>query len=306
MFLTKLQTRSRATPLISGNAGTVPGVLHLVSDGQNRTSPFGGRYDSGLQVSVLGSFGFAAADGSRPTLSGGAQRLLAFLALHNDAVPRCTAAGALWPEASDDHAGSSLRSALSRLSSTTRDAVAVTDIDLRLADDVTVDIRASQGLARSLLEPEVASAVSTLGAGAISVLSRDLLPDWYDDWIVPEAEEWRQLRLHALESLSDLLTIEGRYAHAMSAALAALRVEPLRESANAAVIRVHLAEGNQANAAREFRRYRALLQRELGVEPTPSLFELVGLAPGIGQRRRGDRPKWADALTPGATKPRPT
>jgi SARP family transcriptional regulator, regulator of embCAB operon len=171
---------------------------------------------------------------------------------------------------------------------------------------VTVDIRSSQGLARSLLEPEVASAVSTLGAGAISVLSRDLLPDWYDDWVVPEAEEWRQLRLHALESLSDLLTIEGRYAHAMSAALAALRVEPLRESANAAVIRVHLAEGNQANAVREFRCYRALLQRELGVEPTPSLFELVGLAPSISRRRRGDRPKWADALTPRATTPRPT
>jgi DNA-binding SARP family transcriptional activator len=253
-----------------------------------------------VEVSVLGSFGFSAADGSRPLLSGGSQRLLAFLALRTDAVTRTTAAGLLWPEASGQRAYSSLRSALSRLGSTTRDAVAVTDIDLRLAGDVTVDIRESQGVARRLLEPDATPSVNELGARAISVLSRDLLPDWYDDWVVPEAEEWRQLRLHALEALSERLTTVGRFAHAMGAALAAVRVEPLRESATAAVIRVHLAEGNQADAVREFRCYRALLQRELGVEPTTNLFELVGVAPSRSRRvvTRGDRPKWAEARVP--------
>lgn len=277
--------------------GYGPVVLHLVPDSGGRASTARLWNDSGLQVSVLGTFGFSAADGSRPALSGGSQRLLAFLALHTHSVSRGTAAGSLWPEATEDHAGSSLRSALARLGATTRDAVAVTDSDLKLSDDVAVDIRASQGVARSLLDPEVAPTVSKLGPTAISVLSRDLLPDWYDDWVIPEAEEWRQLRLHALESLSDLLTIEGRFAHAMGAALAALRVEPLRESANAAVIRVHLAEGNQADALREFRRYRALLQRELGVEPTPALFELVGVAPTASRRTvdvRDDRAKWAE------------
>jgi SARP family transcriptional regulator, regulator of embCAB operon len=276
-------------------------VLHLVPGSQDR-SPRAAWNPSGLQVSVLGSFGFSAVDGSRPVLSGGSQRLLAFLALRTDPVARSTTARSLWPEASDDHASSSLRSALARLGAPTRDAVAVTDLDLRLADDVSVDFRASQGIARSLLEPDVASTVSKLGVGPISVLSRDLLPDWYDDWVVPEAEEWRQLRLHALEALCDLLMIEGRYAHAMGAALAALRAEPLRESANAAVIRVHLAEGNQADALREFRRYRALLQRELGVEPTPGLFELVGVALTASRRNsdtrdsdtRRDRAKWAE------------
>jgi len=211
------------------------------------------------------------------------------------------AAGYLWPDASEDHACSSLRSALSRLGSPTRDAVAVTDADLKLADDVAVDIRASQGFARRLLEPVSSTpVVGEFGPRAISVLSRDLLPDWYDDWVVPEAEEWRQLRLHALEALADRLTAVGRYAHAMSAALAAVRVEPLRESATASVIRVHLAESNQADAVREFRRYRALLQRELGVEPTPNLCELVGVATSSSLRvvARGDRAKWSEARTP--------
>jgi DNA-binding SARP family transcriptional activator len=271
-------------------------VVSLASNSQSRLARAGAVDGSGLQISVLGSFGFSAADGSRPALSGGSQRLLAFLALRTGAVTRGTAAGSLWPAASGDHAGSSLRSALSRLDTTTRDAVAVTDIDLRLADDVNVDIRDSQGLARRLLEPEVAPTGNELGAPAISALSRDLLPDWYDDWVVPEAEEWRQLRLHALEALSQRLTTAGRFAQAMGAALAAVRVEPLRESATAAVIRVHLLEGNQADAMREFRRYRALLQRELRVEPTTSLFELVGVAPSRERRAVPvDRPKWAEA-----------
>jgi DNA-binding SARP family transcriptional activator len=233
-------------------------------------------------------------------LSGGSRRLLAFLALRTAAVTRGTAAGSLWPEASGQHASSSLRSALARLGPTTRAAVDATDIDLRLADDVVVDIRESQGLARRLLEPEVTPTVREIGATTISALSSDLLPDWYDDWVVPEAEEWRQLRLHALEALSDRLTTAGRFGHAMGAAMAAVRVDPLRESATAAVIRVHLGEGNQADAVREFRRYRALLQRELGVEPTTSLFELVGVAPSSSKRAAtradtlGDRPKWAD------------
>lgn len=248
---------------------------------------------------MLGSFGFSAADGSRPALSGGSQRLLAFLALRNQPVNRTSAAGWLWPEASDDHASSSLRSALSRLGATTRDAVAVNDIDLRLADDVVVDIRDSQGLARRLLEQQTSPNVRELGAPAITALSRDLLPDWYDDWVVPEAEEWRQLRLHALEAMSVRLTTEGRFAHAMCAALAAVRVEPLRESATAAVIRVHLAEGNQADAQREFRRYRAFLQRELGVEPTAQLFELAGVSPTADRRAATPvaRPKWAEVRT---------
>jgi DNA-binding SARP family transcriptional activator len=257
-------------------------------------------YGRFVEVSVLGSFGFSAADGSRPLLSGGSQRLLAFLALRNDSVSRTSAAGALWPDATNDHASSSLRSALSRLGSTTRDAVAVNDVEIRLADDVAVDIRESQGLARLLLEPgptPLVNPTGPLGPKAISVLSRDLLPDWYDEWVVPEAEEWRQLRLHALEALSERLTAVGRFAHAIGAAQSAVRVEPLRESAHSALIRVYLAEGNQADALREFRRYRALLQRELGVEPTLELFELVGLSPMASRRAidlRDNAGKWSE------------
>src|SRR6202035_2086448 len=109
---------------------------------------------------------------------------------------------------------SSLRSALGRLSRVTRDAVVVTPLDLCLADGVTVDIRDSRSLAHRLLDPGRAVSEADLGADAIAALSVDVLPDWYDDWVLVEAEEWRQLRLHALEALADRLLDERRFGEA--------------------------------------------------------------------------------------------
>jgi SARP family transcriptional regulator, regulator of embCAB operon len=93
--------------------------------------------------------------------------------------------------------------------------------------------------------------------------------------VLVEAEDWRQLRLHALDTLAGQLTDVGCWGLAADAARAAVRAEPLRESAHAALIRVHLAEGNQSEAVRQFTRYRALLHAELGLEPTLRLRRLI-------------------------------
>ena len=62
---------------------------------------------------------------------------------------------------------------------------------------------------------------------------------------------------------------------AATAATVAARADPLRESARAALVRVHLAKGNQSDALDEFHRYRSLIRRELDLEPTPLLSDLV-------------------------------
>ena len=66
---------------------------------------------------------------------------------------------------------------------------------------------------------------------ATLIASDDVLPDWYDDWIDTERERF-QIRLHALERLCERLTVERRFGEALQAGLAALRTEPLRESAH--------------------------------------------------------------------------
>jgi SARP family transcriptional regulator, regulator of embCAB operon len=86
-----------------------------------------------------------------------------------------------------------------------------------LSKDVTVDLWDARALAQRLLTPTQATSSEDPGAEAIPALSAELLPDWYDDWALVEAEDWRQLRLHALEALADRLVDRGRYGDAAAA-----------------------------------------------------------------------------------------
>ena len=81
--------------------------------------------------------------------------------------------------------------------------------------------------------------------------------------------------MHALDTLAEGLTAAGRYADATSAALAAVKAEPLRETAHAVLIRVYLAEGNRSEALSAFENYRNLLYEQLGVRPTALIQSLV-------------------------------
>ena len=226
-----------------------------------------------IRISLLDGFRLEE-DGVSVLLPDGSQRLLAFLALKGRSIRRAVAAGTLWPAVAEGHASSSLRSALARLSHGARAGVLATTKEIGLSDDVAVDLWDSRELAHLLSTPRGSSA-SEPGVEAIDELATEILPGWYDDWVLVEAEDWRQVRLHALEALADRLSQRRQYADAATAALAAVRAEPLRESPRAALIRVHIAEGNPSEALREFARYGELLGLELGIAPTERLRGLV-------------------------------
>jgi SARP family transcriptional regulator, regulator of embCAB operon len=231
--------------------------------------------DHSCKVSVLGGFQLRWNDSEQIGIPRASQRLLALLAIRGTVTSRIAVAGMLWPDATETHAYSNLRSALARLNRACPMMLHVSKLELGLAKDIAVDICYARGLARRLLDPAVTPEHSDLSPAAMAILSSDLLPGWYDDWVLVEAEDWRQLRLHALEMLASRLTAEGCWGQAADAARAAVRAEPLRESAHAALIQVHLAQGNQSEALRQFRLYRAMLQADLGLEPTLRLRRLV-------------------------------
>jgi DNA-binding SARP family transcriptional activator len=93
--------------------------------------------------------------------------------------------------------------------------------------------------------------------------------------VLIERERFRQLRLHALEALCRRLTDAGRHGEATEAGLAAVACEPLRESAHRAVVAAHLSEGNAGEALRQYEACRALLGRQLGLEPTAAFERLM-------------------------------
>jgi DNA-binding SARP family transcriptional activator/DNA-binding HxlR family transcriptional regulator len=243
---------------------------------------------SKIEITLLDTFSVHIDGDAANGLSIGTQRVLAYLALHDHAVSRLSMAGTMWPEVSDHSAGGCLRSALSRLDGPTRGAIQMASAGLRLGEYVTVDFRESKALAHRLLQPDVLPDESDICPSAVAALSTDLLVDWYDEWVVTEAEDWQQLRLNALEAQACFLTRSGRWAEAAGAARAAMRAEPLCESAYASLIRVHLAEGNQSAALRVFDRFRELLLSELELEPTPLLTDLVaGIMKGHRRAHKG-------------------
>jgi DNA-binding SARP family transcriptional activator len=201
-----------------------------------------------------------------------AQRLLAFVALHDHPLLRVFVAGSLWTDSSDVRAAASLRSSLWRLHRPGLQLICASATHLRLAAEVNVDIRRGFELAHRLLDGT--ADFETIRADDVP-LDGELLPDWYEDWVLFERERFRQIGLHALEALADRLIAVGRLGPALEAALAAVRREPLRESAHRVLIRVHLAEGNSGEALRQYELCRRLLQERLGLEPSPQLDELI-------------------------------
>jgi DNA-binding SARP family transcriptional activator len=201
-----------------------------------------------------------------------AQRLLAFLALQDKALLRAYVAGALWLDAREEKASARLRSTVWRLGLSGYPLLDGSRTHLCLATGVTVDWRFLTSRYRRLLDesadvpPEFLRSVPVSG---------DLLPDWYDDWVIMERERFRQLRLHALETLCIRMSEAGSCWLAVEAGLAAVEAEPMRESAHRALIAAHLAEGNRSEAVRQFRLYRRLLREELGIEPSQTLARLV-------------------------------
>ena len=216
-----------------------------------------------------------------------AQRLLAFLALHSRPVMRLYAAGSLWLEASEERANASLRSTLWRLRRPGCPLVSVSPTHVGIAPEVRVDFRAVTATAHRLLEGDATPRRRDLHEMRTA---GELLPDWYDDWIVLERERFRQLRLYALEELCRRMTAQARYGEAVEAGLAAIDAEPLRESAHRAVIAFHLAEGTLAEALRQYEVYRAIARCRLGIEPSAELRATVAAALGgeLGSRRATD------------------
>jgi DNA-binding SARP family transcriptional activator len=200
-----------------------------------------------------------------------AQRLVALLAIERCALRRVFVAGTLWTDYSETAANASLRTALWRLKQVPCPLVDATPTHLALADPVEVDLHRAAAIAYRL-----ADGVDDWFDEEVQTILRagELLPDWYDDWVVIERERFRQARLHALEALCQALARRGRYESAIDAGLAAVAGEPLRESAHRAVILVHLAEGNPGEALRQYEFFRRLLKEQLGLEPSMAIERL--------------------------------
>lgn len=229
------------------------------------------RYRTGLEVLLIDGFDVIHAARSF-IIPGGGRRVIAFLALHNRPVRRAYVAGSLWPDETEEHAGALLRGALSRLRRAEVDAVGTVGDRLYLFPEVVVDVRETSAAAGLLSRGEPIPGDAAL---LVEALAGELLPDWYEDWVLVERERYQQLRLHALEALCEELSAAGRFSLAVQAGLTAVASDPLRESAHRALIEAYLREGNPCEAMRQYERYRRAAAHELGLVPTERLAAIM-------------------------------
>ncbi len=232
-------------------------------------------------IRLLNGFELSVAGDAVP-VNIGSQRLVIFLALHNGLLRRSHVAGTLWPDVPPGRACANLRASIWRLPLTCRTIIDLPAQHIKLAVGVTVDFLAAVALARRLIDCSEDCDENDLSERARAELSSELLPASYDDWVLMERERFRQLRLHALEALCERLTVSGRYGEAIDAGLAAVCAEPLRESSHRVLISAHLAEGNKAEARRQYELYRQFARDELGVEPSRTLRDQIVQASGAG------------------------
>lgn len=200
------------------------------------------------------------------------ERLVAFLALHDLPLRRSYVSGRLWLEGSQEQAFGSLRTTLWRVRRIPAPVVEATSTHLALAPSVAVDARALAEIAERALHrraPLAAADVERLAE------ARELLPDWYDDWVSTEREQLGQIRVLALEATCEQLVAAGRYREATTTALAAVRTDPLRESARLLLISTCLRAGNRAEAVRQLDDFRARLKRDVGLDPSIRMLELA-------------------------------
>jgi DNA-binding SARP family transcriptional activator len=229
--------------------------------------------DRSVRLCLLGRWQLDGCPGG-DSLGATARRLIALLALRGP-MTRPQLAGTLWGDIDDAAAGARLRTTLWRFG-TARTLLDEDAGTLALAATVSVDVNQLRAGALALdLELALGDPLGPDDPVGLATFEADLLPGWYDDWLVVDRERIRQLRLHALEALATRRIRDGRYAAALDAGLAAVRADPLRESAHRCVIVAHAAEGNLAEAMRQYERCRASLAAELNVAPSPSLLALL-------------------------------
>ena len=227
-----------------------------------------------ISLHLLGGFSITA-EGHQVRLPFSAQRVLAALALRPTLCDRTQLGGILYPQGRQNQISASLRSALWRAKREVGGSLIESlGPRLRLAQDVTVDLQYWLNRARMLTSaPKIEYPLGE--GGEVEALSQELLPTWGEEWLILDQQRWDQLRLHALERLAERFLEDGRHMEALEAGLAAVSIEPYRESAHRALIRTFIAEGNSASAVAHYQRFRRLLTNELGLRPTSQMKALV-------------------------------
>ena len=230
-----------------------------------------------LRIELLGGFQLYHGDAPLIVNSTSLQSLFAYLVTqHHAPQPRRQIAFLLWPDSTEAQAYANLRRELHTLRRVVPDPdryLVITHASLQWRTDAAFSLDVMD-FTRLLAEAERMDATRQAAERgrflqqAIERYHGPLLPNCYDEWILPRREELEQAYVRALEQLAAILEDQRDYAAAIRATEQLLQHDRLTESTYRRLMRLYVINRERARALRVYHDCCALLEQELGVEPS--------------------------------------
>jgi predicted ATPase/DNA-binding SARP family transcriptional activator len=228
-----------------------------------------------LEVRLLGTFDIRYKKKPISISSRPAQSLFAYLILKaGTSHRREKLAGMLWPDSLEETARDNLRHALWRvrkaLSSQTKGEYLLVD-DLSIAFNASAEYWLDAAEVEKLTETTSADKLMTV----LSAYQGELLPGFYDEWVVLEREHLYSIFEHHMARLMALLQEEKRWLDILDWGERWIKLGQKPEPAYRALMSAHAAKGDMSKVAATYERCVKSL-KEFGVEPseqTRALYE---------------------------------
>lgn len=218
--------------------------------------------------------------------SGRVHEALAYLLLFRDRPhSREALVEKLWPDGLSEQPRKQFRQVLWKLRSAL-DELGV-DQEFLLIRPESVQVRSGAGLWLDVAEFEQVSRLTRSVPAAeledkhlqalreaVALYRGALLEGWYQDWSLGERERLQNVFLIMLDKLMAHAELTGDYEVAIAYGEQSLAHEPVRERTHRSLMRAHYLAGDRTTALQQYLRCATLLDKELGVEPSPRTVEL--------------------------------
>jgi predicted ATPase/DNA-binding SARP family transcriptional activator/Tfp pilus assembly protein PilF len=214
-----------------------------------------------LHVTLLGSFDVRLNEKPLALKLRPVQLLLAYLLLHKGIkLRREQLAGILWPDYTDASARKNLRNTIYRLRRLIGDNYLVADrstVAFNTDEAYWLDVAWLEETASS---DEIADLIQAAG-----LYRGELLPGYYEDWILWERERLQALFERLMGALVERLKANKRYDETLTWAEYWIAQGQVPEAAYRALMVAHAARDDHANMAKAYHRGREALQETLGI-----------------------------------------
>ncbi|MBI3151299.1 MAG: tetratricopeptide repeat protein [Chloroflexi bacterium] len=235
----------------------------------------------GLSVQLLGGFNLTYNDQEIKALR--AERLillLSYLFLNSEKpIPRKQLAFTFWADTTEEQARTNLRNLFHHLRKAFPEIDTFLEIEgqtVQWKSDAAIELDVAE-FKSALAKAKNAKDDSTRIAHfkeAINIYRGELLPGYYEDWVLSHREEVHQSYLTSLSQLAKLLENSRQYEEAIEVTNRLIRSESLNESAYQLAMRLHALNDDRAGALQAYHACVTVMRRELDMEPSEEIKTL--------------------------------